>query len=38
MIMKLIKTASKKGKTLAINKIPSSEDFRMTFRRLIESF
>lgn len=40
MIMKQMKRASKKGKTLTINKIPSSDDFRMNFRRLklIESF
>lgn len=35
MIMKQMKRASKKGKTLTINKIPSSDDFRMNFRRLI---
>ena len=34
MIMKQMKRASKKGKTLTINKIPSSDDFRMNFRRL----
>ena len=40
MIMKQMKRASKKGKTLTTNKIPSSDDFRMNFRRLklIESF
>ena len=40
MNIKQMKRASKKGKTLTINKIPSSVDFRMNFRRLklIESF
>lgn len=40
MIMKQMKRASKKGKTLTINKMPSSDDFRMNFRylKLIESF
>ena len=40
MIMKQMKRASKKGKTLTTNKIPSSDDFRMNFCRLklIESF